>query len=216
MASAPRRPNCRRRGRSGRRLPLLKRSNVCAGGGPREGRGRGVGRGGLIANGSGYVDGGRDRPASGADPRKRQKLGTASLLSEGSFVATSSSGLVRFLPSPLAPARHWIQPGRESWAGGGFRPARRASGPSAPGPVLLVHQLIKVRLGRGGERPYRPHWPGLPDSATPSSLPPAACSEVGRIGHLPPLPACPLLPAAGALDRRSRRKRKMTEWVQLA
>ncbi|CAN8185023.1 unnamed protein product [Coccothraustes coccothraustes] len=85
MAPAPRRPNCRRRGRSGRRLPLPKRSNVCAGGGPREGRGRGVGRSGLIANGSGYVDGGRERPASGADPRKRQKLGTASLLSEGVF-----------------------------------------------------------------------------------------------------------------------------------
>lgn len=114
MAPAPRRPNCRRRGRSGRRLPLSKRGSVCAGGGPREGRGRGVGRGGLIANGSGYVDGGREPPASGTDQPKRQKPGAASLLPEGSFVAASSSGLVRFLLPPPAPARRWIQPGRES------------------------------------------------------------------------------------------------------
>lgn len=113
MALAPTQPHCRRRDRTGRRLPLSKRSNVCAGGGPREGRGRGVGRGGLIANGSGYVVGGREPPASGADPRKRQKLGTASLLPEGSFVAASSSGLIRFLLPPPAPARRWIQPGRE-------------------------------------------------------------------------------------------------------
>lgn len=152
MATAPRRRNCRRRGRSGRRLPLSKQSDVCAGGGPREGRGRGVGRGGLIANGSGYVDGGRERRASGADPRKRQKPGTASLLPEGSFVAASSPGLVRFLLPPSSRyaagySRGVNPPGAESERplGPRSRPPRPPVDQSSAGPRRRAARTALLR-----------------------------------------------------------------------